>query len=109
MARFTTNAGYSPVHQEQTASPSAPRAQGIAQFTASSGWFDPYRNFKFLMKWDGRYLAGVSKNGALSRSMEVVERRRGGDSSSIRESPGQTQYEAIALERGVAHDMELKK
>jgi len=24
----------------------------MAQFTANSDWFDPYKNFKFRIKWD---------------------------------------------------------
>ena len=33
----------------------------MAQFTVNSHRFDPYKNFKFRVKWDGRYVAGVSK------------------------------------------------
>ena len=56
--------------------------------------FDPYKNFKFRVKWDGRYVAGVSKVGALKRTTEVVKHREGGDPSSSRKSPGRTKYEA---------------
>jgi phage tail-like protein len=79
--------------------------QGImAEFTVNPARFDPYKNFKFRVKWDGQYVAGVSKIGALKRSTEVVEHREGGDPSTSRKSPGRTQYEPIALERGVTHD-----
>ena len=61
------------------------------------------------MKWDGRYVAGVSKVGALKRTTEVVKHREGGDPSSSRKSPGRTEYEAITLERGVTHDTEFEK
>jgi len=71
--------------------------------------FDPYKNFKFKVKWDGRYVAGVSKVGALKRTTEVVKHREGGDPSSTRKSPGRTEYEAITLERGVTHDLEFEK
>lgn len=70
--------------------------------------FDPYKNFKFKVKWDGRYVAGVSKVGALKRTTEVVKHREGGDPSSTRKSPGRTEYEAITLERGVTHDLEFE-
>ena len=50
--------------------------------------FDPYKNFKFRVKWDGRYVAGVSKVGALKRTTEVVKHREGGDPSTSRKSPG---------------------
>jgi len=71
--------------------------------------FDPYKNFKFRVKWDGRYVAGISKVGSLKRTTEVVKHREGGDPSSTRKSPGKTEYEAITLERGVTHDDEFEK
>src|SRR5687767_12753954 len=81
----------------------------MAQFNVNAQRFDPYKNFKFRVKWDGKYVAGVSKVGSLKRSTEVVEHREGGDPSSSRKSPGRTKYEAITLERGVTHDPEFEK
>ena len=81
----------------------------MAQFTVNPTRFDPYKNFKFRVKWDGRYVAGVSKVSALKRSTEVVEHREGGDPSTSRKSPGRTKYEPITLERGVTHDTEFEK
>ena len=81
----------------------------MAQFSVNTSRFDPYKNFKFRVKWDGRYVAGVSKVGALSRSTEVVTHREGGDPSTSRKSPGRTEYEAISIERGVTHDTEFEK
>ena len=80
----------------------------MAQFAVNTHRFDPYKNFKFRIKWDGRYVAGVSKVGSLKRSTEVVEHREGGDPSTSRKSPGRTKYEAIMLERGVTHDLEFE-
>ena len=80
----------------------------MAQFSVNAHRFDPYKNFKFRIKWDGRYVAGVSKVGALKRSTEVVEHREGGDPSTSRKSPGRTKYEAVTLERGVTHDFEFE-
>jgi phage tail-like protein len=80
----------------------------MAQFAVNTHRFDPYKNFKFRIKWDGRYVAGVNKVGALKRSTEVVEHREGGDPSTSRKSPGRTKYEAITLERGVTHDLEFE-
>src|SRR5215210_742859 len=71
--------------------------------------FDPYKNFKFRVKWDGRYVLGVSKVSSLKRTTEVVKHRDGGDPSGTRKSPGRTDYEAITLERGVTHDLEFEK
>ena len=80
----------------------------MAQFSVNPQRFDPYKNFKFRVKWDGRYVAGVSKVGGLKRTTEVVKHREGGDPSSSRKSPGKTEYEAITLERGVTHDREFE-
>ena len=81
----------------------------MAQFTVNSLRFDPYKNFKFRVKWDGRYVAGVSKVSALKRTTEVVKHREGGDPSSSRKSPGRTEFEAVTLERGVTHDLEFER
>jgi phage tail-like protein len=81
----------------------------MAQFTVNPERFDPYKNFKFRVRWDGRYVAGVSKCGALTRSTEAIEHREGGDPSSVRVSPGQTKYNDVTLERGVTHDPEFEK
>jgi phage tail-like protein len=80
----------------------------MAQFSVNTQRFDPYKNFKFRVKWDGRYVAGISKVGALKRTTEVVEHREGGDPSSSRKSPGRVKYEALSLERGVTHDREFE-
>jgi phage tail-like protein len=81
----------------------------MAQFAVNPQRFDPYQNFKFRVKWNGRYVAGVSKVSALKRTTEVVEHREGGDPSTGRKSPGRTKYEAITLERGVTHDPEFER
>ena len=81
----------------------------MAQFSVNPQRFDPYKNFKFRVKWDGRYVAGISKVGALKRSTEVVEHREGGDPSTSRKSPGRNKFEAITLERGVTHDPEFER
>ncbi len=81
----------------------------MAQFSVNPRRFDPYKNFKFRVKWDGRYVAGISKVGALKRSNEPITHREGGDPSTERKSPGPTKYEAITLERGVTHDTEFEK
>lgn len=81
----------------------------MAQFTVNAQRFDPYKNFKFRVKWDGRYVAGVSKVSGLKKTTEVVKHREGGDPSTSRKSPGRTEFEAITLERGVTHDTEFEK
>jgi len=81
----------------------------MAQFSVNAQRFDPYKNFKFRVKWDGRYVAGISKVGALKRTTTPVEHRVGGDPSTVRKSPGQVKYEPITLERGVTHDLEFEQ
>ena len=80
----------------------------MAQFSVNAQRFDPYKNFKFRVKWDGKYVAGISKVGALKRTTEVVRHRDGGDPSSSRKSPGRSEFEAITLERGVTHDLDFE-
>ena len=51
----------------------------MAEFTVNATRFDPYKNFKFRVKWDGRYVAGVSKVGraqAHDRGRQAPRRRR---------------------------------
>lgn len=79
------------------------------EFSVNAKRYDPYKNFKFRVKWDTRYVAGISKVSALKRTTEVVSHRNGGDPSSSRKSPGRTEYEAITLSRGVTHDPDFEK
>lgn len=81
----------------------------MAQFSVNPKRFDPYKNFKFRLKWDGRFVAGISKVSGLKRITEVVKHREGGDPSSSRKSPGRTEYEPIQLDRGVTHDKEFEQ
>lgn len=81
----------------------------MPQFSVNAQRFDPYKNFKFRVKWDGKYVAGVSKISQLTRRAEVIRHREGGDPSSSRKSPGRTEYDPITLERGVTHDKEFEQ
>ena len=81
----------------------------MTQFSVNMQRFDPYKQFKFRVKWDGRYVAGVDKVSALKRTTEVVLHREGGGPSLQRRSPGQTTYEPIVLTRGRTHDLEFEK
>jgi phage tail-like protein len=80
----------------------------IPQFNSSSR-HDPYKNFKFKIMWDGKYVAGISKVSSLKRTTTPVKHREGGDASTSHKSPGRTEYEAITLERGVTHDKEFER
>jgi phage tail-like protein len=77
-------------------------------FIVNTHRFDPYKNFKFRVIWDGRTVLGVSKVSSLKRTTEVVKHRDGGDNSTDRKSPGRTTYDAVTLERGITHDPEFE-
>jgi phage tail-like protein len=81
----------------------------MPQFPANPQRMTPYPNFKYKVKCDGRYVAGVSKCSSLKRTTEVIEHREGGDPSSARKSPGRSKFEPITLERGVTQDVEFER
>lgn len=80
----------------------------MAKFSVNTHRFDPYKNFKFRIKWDGRYVAGVSKISALKKSTEPVTHREGGDPSTSRVSPSTWKFEPITVDRGITHDTEFE-
>ena len=80
----------------------------MAQFTVNTHRFDPYKNMKFRLRWDGKVVAGVSKVSALKHSTEPVMHREGGDNRMQRASPSVFKFEPITLERGVTHDIEFE-
>jgi phage tail-like protein len=79
-----------------------------AEFAVNTHRFDPYKQFKFRVKWDGRYVPGILFVSGLTRTTEVVTSRKGGSPSIDQRSPGQTVYEPIVLERGRTHDQEFE-
>jgi len=81
----------------------------MAQSSLNAQRFDPYANFKFRVKSDGRYVAGINKISWLKRSTEMIECREDGDPPTSRKSPGRTKFGAITLEHGVTHDPEFEK
>jgi phage tail-like protein len=78
-------------------------------FVVNASRVDPYKNFKFLVKWDGKTVLGVSKVSSLKRTTEVVKHRSGGENSYDHKSPGRSSYEAVTMERGITHDHEFEK
>jgi phage tail-like protein len=81
----------------------------MAKFAINTYRIDPYSNFKFVLKWDGQIVAGVSKVSPLKRTTEVVSHREGGDVSTQRHSPGKSKFEPITLERGITHAPEFEQ
>lgn len=80
----------------------------MTESTVSTQRVDPYKNFKFRVKWDGRYVAGISRVSTLLRTTQVVGHREGGNPSLDRRSPGETTYAPIVLERGRTNDVDFE-
>ena len=76
----------------------------MAEFPTNPARFDPYKNYNFRVKWDGQYIAGITKVSGLVRTTGVVENREGGDTSRARKSTGLTSFCPITLERGLTDD-----
>jgi phage tail-like protein len=75
-----------------------------SKFTVNTSRFDPYLGFRFRVKWDNLYVAGLNKCSALKRTTEVTAWYEGGDSSGPHQIPGKTKYDPITLEAGVTFD-----
>jgi phage tail-like protein len=82
----------------------------MAQFSKQPLRYDPYKNFKFRVKFlpNSSYVAGVSNVTGLKRTTAVVEHREGGDPSTPHKSPGLTKFDALTLKRGVTHDSDFE-
>jgi phage tail-like protein len=65
---------------------------------------DPYRDFKFRVKWDGTVVAGVERVSALRRVTEIVDYREGGAPDVVRRMPGRVTWEPFAVERALGGD-----
>jgi phage tail-like protein len=84
------------------------------QFPANSHREDPYRNFKFRVKWDNEVVAGLSKMSAIKRTTEVIEWREAGPTtasgltrSAVRKLPGRSKMEPVTLEAGLSQDRQF--
>lgn len=80
----------------------------MAEFVVNPTRHDPYKSFNFRVKWDGRYVAGLSKMSPLKRTTDPVTHREGGDPSHERKSPGKSKFDAVTLERGLTHDTDFE-
>jgi phage tail-like protein len=79
----------------------------VPQFAVNTHRLDPYKNFKFRVKWGTDYVAGLSKMSAIKRTTEVIEWREAGSPSVVRKLPGRTKFEPVTLEAGLTHDLEF--
>jgi phage tail-like protein len=76
----------------------------MARMNPSTNRFDPYRNFRFKVKWDGLYVAGLSKMSGLKRTTEMIEWREAGENIVSRKLPAKTTFDPVTLEAGVTYD-----
>jgi len=76
----------------------------MPRVNAQSQRQDPYRSFRFKVKWDNLYVAGLTKMGALKRTTEIVEFREAGENIVPRKLPGKTSFADVTLEAGITYD-----
>jgi phage tail-like protein len=81
----------------------------MAMFTVNTHRHDPYKNFKFKVRWDGQHIVGITKVSPLVRTTEAVITRSGSDPSNEHLSPGATSFPSIILERGITHDTSFEQ
>jgi phage tail-like protein len=81
----------------------------MADFSANRERSSPYKNFAFRVKWNGKYVAGLSKMTLPKQTTELIKHRSGGDPSNTLKRHSRNEYEPITLERGVTYDLEFKK
>ena len=77
-------------------------------FQKNATRIDPYKNYKFQIKWDGHTVLGVMKAGPLKRTTNVITHRSGGENSVDHKTPGRTTYDGLMLERGVTWDLDFE-
>jgi len=80
----------------------------MTQFAVNTHRLDPYSNFKFRVKIDNQYVAGLSKMSAVKRTTEVIDWRSAGEVSSGHKMPGRHKYDPVSLEVGLTHDDQLR-
>jgi len=90
--------------RSQANSDQVPNGVSAVPFVVNPYRFDPYKSFKFAVKWDGQYIPGISKVSGLIRTTDALDDRQALDPNIDRISPGLTRYEPIVLERGRTHD-----
>jgi phage tail-like protein len=81
----------------------------MPQFVVNTHRLDPYKNFKFRLRIQDRYVAGLSKMSALKRMTEAIEWREAGGPSIVRKLPGRTKFEPITLETGLTFDRQFEE
>ena len=80
----------------------------MALFPINTHRFEPYKNFRFHVKWDNKTVLGVSKVSALKQTVDTMTHREGGDPNIQHIGPGLVKSEPVTLERGVTWDFEFE-
>jgi len=69
---------------------------------ARASQFDPYRTYKFRVRFGDTTVAGITKVSALTRTVTPNELKEAGDLLSPRNNPGGVRYEDVTLEKGLS-------
>jgi phage tail-like protein len=73
-------------------------------FPTNASRYDPYKNFKFRVQWDGTDIPGIRHVSGLSRVVQAAEYREGAEPNVVHRTPGVVAFDPITLERSVSHD-----
>lgn len=79
-------------------------ATRVAPITALPPRFDPYKNFRFVVKIDGRAVAGTQVMRGLPAGIIPARRFAKNPATGASAPAGQTAHATITMERGVSHD-----
>ena len=80
-----------------------------AEFTVNPSRLDPYKQHKFRVRWDGRYIPGIARVTGLAQTTAVVAVRTGNAAGTVTKSPGGTSCGPIVIERGRTHDASFEQ
>ena len=81
----------------------------MPQFSVNPNRLDPYKSFRFRVKWDNKYVPGIFRVTPLRRTTAAVEQRSGADVSEDHRSPGRTDWDPLVLERDRTHDIAFEE
>ena len=80
----------------------------MPEFSVNVHRMDPYKNFKFRVKWDGKPVPGIIQVTGLTRRT-LTEKTSVNERQPYRFTPGRTIFDPIVLVRGRTHDSEFEK
>lgn len=68
---------------------------------------DPFRQYNFLVEFDGIARAGFKECSGLDTSQKIIEYREGGDILAAKKLPGLVSYSNIILRWGMTNDKDF--